>query len=108
MIKFLIPKYDGKFTERASYRFRATIPLKGMRPEDGIIKSDKATKGYLKEFQQIEMDIDNCTNLEDWWKIFNKLIKWESDFEEQKEPSLVQILNDQLKSCNHKFVIINK
>ena len=71
--------------------------------EDGIIKSDKATKGYLKEFQQIEMDIDNCINLEDWWKIFNKLIKWESDFEEQKEPSLVQILNDQLHSCNHKF-----
>lgn len=48
MIKFLIPKYDGKFTERASYRFRAIIPLKGMRPEDGIIKSvEEAKKGDI-------------------------------------------------------------
>tara|TARA_B110001454_G_scaffold90160_1_gene86010 strand:- start:734 stop:2290 length:1557 start_codon:yes stop_codon:yes gene_type:complete len=71
--------------------------------EDSIIKSDKATSGYLKEFQQIEMDIDNCNKLDDWWKIYNRLIKWESDFEDQKEPSLVQILDEQLQSCNHKF-----
>jgi len=71
--------------------------------EDSIIKSDKATSGYLKEFQQIEMDIDNCNKLDDWWKIYNRLIKWESDFEDQKEPSLVQILGEQLRSCNHKF-----
>ena len=44
-IKFLIPGYDGTQQTRASYRFRATIPLKGMRPEDGIISSVKqATK----------------------------------------------------------------
>jgi CheY-like chemotaxis protein len=71
--------------------------------EDSIIKSDKATSGYLKEFQQIEMDIDNCNKLDDWWEIYNRLIKWESDFEDQKEPSLVQILDEQLQSCNHKF-----
>ena len=40
-IKFLIPGYDGTQQTRASYRFRATIPLKGMRPEDGIISSVK-------------------------------------------------------------------
>ena len=28
--------------------------------ENTIIKSDKAISGYLKEFQQIEIDIDNC------------------------------------------------
>ena len=49
MIKFYIPGFD--FTtapKRASYRFRATIPLQGMRPEDGIItKISQAQKGDL-------------------------------------------------------------
>ena len=47
-IKFLIPGYKGEFLTRASYRFRATIPLKGMRPEDGIIsKVEEAKQGDL-------------------------------------------------------------
>ena len=41
-IKFYIPNWNNELTEgqrpkRASRRFRALIPLKGMRPEDGII-----------------------------------------------------------------------
>ena len=40
-IKFYIPNWNNELTEcqrpkRASRRFRALIPLKGMRPEDGI------------------------------------------------------------------------
>jgi len=71
--------------------------------EDSQIKSDKAISGYLKEFQQIEIDIDNCEKIDDWWQIYNRLIKWESEFEDQREPSLVQILDEQIQSCNHKF-----
>ena len=71
--------------------------------ENSRIKSDKVTSGYLKEFQQIEMDIDNCRKIDDWWQIYNRLIKWETEFEDQKEPSLVQILDEQVQSCNHKF-----
>ena len=43
-IKFLIPDYEGGRPKRASYRFRATIPLQGMRNEDGIISSVKQAK----------------------------------------------------------------
>ena len=44
-IKFYISGYNGERPDRASYRFRATIPLKSMRPEDGIISDVKqATK----------------------------------------------------------------
>ena len=71
--------------------------------ENKIIKTDKAISGYLKEFQQIEADIDNCDTIDDWWQIYTRLIKWESEFEDHKEASLVQILDDQLQSCNHKF-----
>tara|TARA_E500000331_G_C17234855_1_gene704292 strand:- start:48 stop:1052 length:1005 start_codon:yes stop_codon:yes gene_type:complete len=74
MIKFFIPGYDSK---RASYRFRAKIPLQGMRPGDGIIRNLKeATKDdivvlakkstpkdlfYLKE-QGIKCVYDICDN----------------------------------------------
>jgi|TARA_B110000495_G_scaffold92847_1_gene80238 DNA-binding response OmpR family regulator len=71
--------------------------------ENTIIKSDKAISGYLKEFQQIEIDIDNCHTFDDWWQIYTRLIKWESKLEDQKEESLVQILDEQFQSCNHKF-----
>mgnify|MGYP006238668129 CR=1 FL=1 len=43
-IKFFIPGYDGGKPKRASFRFRATIPLEGMRPEDGIISDVKQAK----------------------------------------------------------------
>ena len=43
-IKFFIPGHDNKRPTRASFRFRATIPLQGMRPEDGIISDVKQAK----------------------------------------------------------------
>ena len=74
MIKFYIPSFNSN---RASYRFRASIPLKGMRPGDGIIKDLKeATKDdivvlakksttkdlfYLKE-KGIKCVYDICDN----------------------------------------------
>ena len=54
MIKFYIPGFDfNKPSRRASYRFRATIPLQGMRPEDGIItkiSQAQKIKFYFKIF----------------------------------------------------------
>lgn len=43
-IKFYIPDYNNQILKRASFRFRATIPLKGMRPEDGIISHTEEAK----------------------------------------------------------------
>ncbi len=76
-IKFFIPGYQGGKPKRASYRFRATIPLQSMRPEDGIINDVKqAKKGdivvlakkstptdlfYLKS-NQIKCVYDICDN----------------------------------------------
>ena len=43
-IKFFIPGWDQNLIpKRASYRFRATIPLKGMRNIDGIITDIRET-----------------------------------------------------------------
>ena len=78
MIKFYIPGFDfNKPSRRASYRFRATIPLQGMRPGDKIINNvEHATKDdivvlakkstpkdlfYLKE-KGIKCVYDICDN----------------------------------------------
>ena len=76
-IKFYIPDYNNNNPKRASFRFRATIPLKGMRPEDGIIshieeakendlvvlakKSKPKDVHYLKE-RNIKCVYDICDN----------------------------------------------
>jgi len=44
-IKFLIPGFYQDLPKRASFRFRALIPLKGMRPyKDGVISSVQEAK----------------------------------------------------------------
>ena len=71
--------------------------------EDSSIRIEKVTSGYLKEFQQTESDADSANSVSEWWDIYNRLVKWQIDFEEQKEASLIQILNEQFLSCNRNF-----
>ena len=49
------------------------------------------------------MDIEDAATFADWWRIYNRLVKWQLDFEEQKEASLHQILDEQIQSCNRTF-----
>jgi len=67
------------------------------------IRSEKTTSGYLQEFQKIELDIEDSVSFNDWWKIYSRLVKWQLDFDEQKEPSLNQILNEQIQTSNRQF-----
>jgi len=71
--------------------------------EDSKIRGEKTTSGYLQEFQKIELNIEDANSFDDWWKIYNRLVKWQLEFEEQKEASLHQILNEQIVSCNRTF-----
>ena len=71
--------------------------------EDSSIRIEKVTSGYLKEFQQTESDADSANSVSEWWDIYYRLEKWQIDFEEQKEASLIQILNEQFLSCNRNF-----
>mgnify|MGYP003991398475 FL=1 len=67
------------------------------------IRSEKTNSGYLQEFQKIEIDVEEATSFNDWWRIYNRLVKWQLDFDEQKEVSLNQILEEQIQSSNRKF-----
>ena len=71
--------------------------------ENSKIRGEKTTSGYLQEFQKIELNIEDANSFDDWWKIYNRLVKWQLEFEDQKEVSLHQILNEQIVSCNRTF-----
>ena len=71
--------------------------------EDISIRGEKVTSGYLKEFQLIELDADEAKTFSDWWLVYNRLVKWQLDLDDQKESNLNQILNEQFLSCNKKF-----
>ena len=63
--------------------------------EDILIRGEKVTSGYLKEFQLIELDADEAKTFSDWWLVYNRLVKWQLDLDDQKESNLNQILNEQ-------------
>ncbi len=68
------------------------------------IRGEKATSGYLQEFQDIESKISGPMEFEDWWKIHGKLVKWQLEFDEHSDTGLGNILSDQIQSANRAFV----
>ena len=71
--------------------------------EGGYILSEKSKAEYLSHFQDIENLTIQASTIKDWWEIYTKLVKWQIDFDDQKEESLIQILRDQFKSVNKTF-----
>tara|TARA_E500000331_G_scaffold239636_1_gene230009 strand:- start:1553 stop:3109 length:1557 start_codon:yes stop_codon:yes gene_type:complete len=71
--------------------------------EGGYILSEKSKAEYLSHFQDIENLTIQASTINDWWEIYTKLVKWQIDFDDQKEESLIQILRDQFKSVNKTF-----
>jgi len=72
--------------------------------EDTKIREEKVTSGYLKEFQHIESRLQEHLQADEWWDIYNKLSKWQLNFDEHKDIGLGNILAEQIHACNRKFV----
>ena len=71
--------------------------------ERSLIISEKSRKEYLNQFQEIDDLSNHASSIEDWWKIYSNLVRWQIDFDNQKEESLVDILRDQFNSVNKLF-----
>ena len=71
--------------------------------ESGYIFSEKSKNEYLSQFKDTEDLAIQASTIEEWWKIYTKLVKWQIDFDVQREESLVQILKDQFNSVNKIF-----
>ncbi len=72
--------------------------------EDTKIREEKVTSGYLKEFQHIESRLHEELQADDWWDIYNRLSKWQLNFDEHKDIGLGNILTEQIHTCNREFV----
>ncbi|NQT98279.1 MAG: response regulator [Candidatus Marinimicrobia bacterium] len=68
------------------------------------ISEDKVTSDYLKEFQDIENRLQTDLQINDWWELYNRLVKWQLNFDEHKDTGLGNILTEQVQTCNREFV----
>ena len=68
------------------------------------IVDEKTTGDYLKEFREIESQIQNIMTCDDWWNLYNKLVGWQLTFDAQRKPELISILDEQIQSCNREFI----
>ena len=57
--------------------------------EGSLIISEKSKKEYLDQFQEIDNLSNHASSIEDWWKIYSNLVRWQIDFDNQKEESFV-------------------
>jgi len=68
------------------------------------IIDEKTTGDYLKEFQSIERMLQQSMNIDEWWKLYDKLVNWQITFDIQKKYELVDILDEQIQTCNREFI----
>ena len=71
--------------------------------EGSHIISEKSKTEYLSQFQEIDNLSNQASSIEDWWEIYSNLVGWQIDFDNQKEESLVHILQDQFNTVNKIF-----
>ncbi len=71
--------------------------------EENKILEEKTTAGYLKDFQEIEWQLQEPMDFEAWWTLYTRLVRWQLDFDEHKEIGLGHILSEQIQSCNREF-----
>jgi len=72
--------------------------------EKNNLQRQKATSDYLADFQNIENNINTNLNANDWCALYDQLVDWQIKFDDYKDIGLVNVLNDQIRSCNKEFV----
>jgi len=72
--------------------------------EENKILEEKATSGYLKEFQDIEFKLQEQMTVTEWWELYNRLVKWQLEFDVRRDTGLGKILEEQIQTCNREFI----
>lgn len=71
--------------------------------EKTLLREQKATKDYLKEFQDLNKRLNEELDADKWWMLYDKIIDWQLKFDVYKDIGLNTILEDQIQTCNKKF-----
>lgn len=65
--------------------------------------SEKTTSNYQQEFRKIAMDLAQVNATESWVELYKKLIYWELELENIKDPAMLEILESQKHEANSLF-----
>lgn len=71
--------------------------------EAGRIESEHFTQSYLKGFAEINAQIMQFPDWEDWIAIYTKLVNWSIELDRISDNGLRQSLNDLWRECNTAF-----
>jgi len=71
--------------------------------EKNKLTEERATSEYLKQFQQIDMAMQEVLFADDWWRLYDRLVDWQVKFDTYKNTGLGTILEDQINTCNREF-----
>ena len=71
--------------------------------EKNKLTEERATSEYLKQFQQIDIAMQEVLFADDWWRLYDRLVDWQVKFDTYKNTGLGTILEDQINTCNREF-----
>ena len=71
--------------------------------EQTRLREERATSDYLKDFQDINDCLQDDLSCQDWWELYNRLVKWQLKFDEYRDTGLGNILIEQVQTCNREF-----
>jgi CheY-like chemotaxis protein len=62
-----------------------------------------ASRDYIKEFQDISIQLMSSPGPDDWISIYSRLVDWSIELDTHTESGLTQTLSDQIRECNVEF-----
>jgi len=62
-----------------------------------------ASRDYIKEFNEISVQLQSSPDSDDWISIYSKLMDWAIELDSHSETGLRQTLSDQIRECNVEF-----
>ena len=71
--------------------------------EKNKLSEEKATSDYLKQFQQIDNAMQDTLDIDDWWRLYDRLSDWQIKFDKYRDTGLGNILEEQISTCNREF-----
>jgi len=71
--------------------------------ETARISSEHASRNYLEEFHQISHRLYQDLSGREWIDIYQKLARWDLEFDDHPDLGLKETLEDQVRDCNIEF-----
>ena len=65
--------------------------------------SEKSSLDYQKAFRQLSMELMEVNSLKAWNDLYQKLVYWELELENNNDPNIAEILQQQKKEANKEF-----